>query len=351
MSSDSYAYEQLAHQRLSDGTPGAVCEILPVTLESNQVVLLRRPTDSQVQSWLVPHQPDKHPNEAVLQHLAAFFGEVFEPHTSIVHSTSWRYECQPGRVILTYLVVLPQRPWIRHWMETGRILFEYVGAIQKVQGDNLHPPEKMKMDDVLAHALDHLALLSRDDRSIQTVLTPEWIDVLGPRLPKPAGFVGFVLSHPLAFQDAHANAEKVQFVADQIIFRQSDPADKLYLITRGQVDVLRWNKRNGREIHVARLKEGQYFGEIGVRGHTERTATVRAVTPVECLALNRKVVASLLAASREAYNDMDRVLRRRIMELGVLEDTVIENSLDADLNTVIETRMIRDQLKVLEGMI
>ena len=39
------------------------------------------------------------------------------------------------------------------------------------------------------------------------------------------------------------------------------------------------------------------------------------------------------------------------MELGVLEDTVIENSLDADLNTVIETRMIRDQFKVLEGMI
>lgn len=115
--------------------------------------------------------------------------------------------------------------------------------------------------------------------------------------------------------------------------------------------LVRLYHRHHKEIHVARLKEGQYFGEIGVRGHTERTATVRAVTPVECLALDRKGVASLLAASREAYNDMDRVLRRRIMELGVLEDTVIENPLDADLNTIIETRMIRDQLKVLEGMI
>jgi len=75
----------------------------------------------------------------VLQHVAAFFGEVFEPRASIVHSTSWRYECEMGRLVLTYLVVLPQRAWMQQWEATERILFEYVGAIQKVQGDNLSP--------------------------------------------------------------------------------------------------------------------------------------------------------------------------------------------------------------------
>ena len=134
---------------------------------------------------------------------------------------------------------------------TGRIHFEYVGAIQKVQGDNLYPPERMKMDYVLAHTLDHLALLSRDDRSIRAILTPEWMDVLRPRLPKPTGFVGLVLSRSLAFQNASSNAEQVKFVAGQIIFHQGDPADKLYIITKGQVEVLSSDKSGGREIRVA----------------------------------------------------------------------------------------------------
>ena len=95
-----------------------------------------------------------HPNDTVLLHLAAFFGEdeVFEPGASIVHSTSWRYDLQMGRLILTYLVVLPQRTWMRQWAATGRIHFERIGAISKVYGDNLYPPDSMKIDEVLAHA-------------------------------------------------------------------------------------------------------------------------------------------------------------------------------------------------------
>jgi hypothetical protein len=175
-----------------------------VTLESDQVVFLRRPLDSQAASWLVPHQPDMHPNDTVLQHVTAFFGELFEPEASIVHSTSWRYDRQMGQLILTYLVVLPQRAWMRYWAATGRIRMERVGAIEKVQGDNLFPPQHMKRDAVLAHALDHLALLSRDDRSIQAVLAPQWRGILQTRLPKPAGFVQFDAFSVRPFSTAHA---------------------------------------------------------------------------------------------------------------------------------------------------
>ena len=78
---------------------------------------------------------------------------------------------------------------------------------------------------------------------------------------------------------ATAQSENVKFDAGQIIFRQGDPSDKFYIITKGQVDVLRMDKRSGQETQVARLAEGQYFGEIGLLGRTERTATVKAVTP------------------------------------------------------------------------
>jgi hypothetical protein len=211
MNSTSYAFEKLVSTQKSDRADnvarsssnahsGTVCEMLVVTLESNPVLFLHCSTVSQNGTWLVPHQPGQHPNQTVLQHLFAFFGDVFEPDTSIVHSTSWRYSCQIERLILTYLVVLPYRAWMHQWEAAGCFSIKPIGAIEKVQGNNLFPPDRMERDDILAHALDHLALLSRDDRSIQAVLEPEWMDVLRIRLPRPAGLVQSVPSNSLQLQ-------------------------------------------------------------------------------------------------------------------------------------------------------
>jgi CRP-like cAMP-binding protein len=80
---------------------------------------------------------------------------------------------------------------------------------------------------------------------------------------------------------------------------------------KGQVEVWLFDTRNGREIRVARLNEGEYFGEMGVLSRTRRTATIRAITPVECLTLDREALKSVLAASREAYEDMNTVIEAR----------------------------------------
>jgi hypothetical protein len=163
-------------------------EILPVTLESNQVVKLHRREDGETQTWLVSPQQGMHPNNVVLEGLVEFFGDVFEPEASIIHSTSWRYCKQSEHLILTYLIVLPQRPWIRCWAARGRIAMQHVGVVEQVHGDNLHPPEKIELDNLLAHALDHLALLSYYDASIKAVLEAGWLDVLQTRQSQPAGY-------------------------------------------------------------------------------------------------------------------------------------------------------------------
>src|SRR5438132_10750429 len=148
---------------------------------------------------------------------------------------------------------------------------------------------------------------------------------------------------------ATAQSENVKFNAGQIIFRQGDPSDKFYIITKGQVDVLRMDKRTGQETQVARLAEGQYFGEIGLLGRTERTATVKAVTEVERLALNREVFKSLVASSAEAYQDVDVVRWRLQAPLGARRGLAVKDSVNADPDTILKTRMIRDRLKMLQG--
>jgi hypothetical protein len=169
-------------------------EILPVTLEAAQVVVLYRCEDDEAQPWLVPHQAGTHPNDAIRTHLERCFGDLFEPEASIVHSTSWRYCQRTDRLILTYLVVLPQHAWSDNRVACDRIMACRLGKVEQARGDHLSPPEKIEVNNILAHALDHLAMLSNSDERIKEVLESGWIGVLATRIPKPAGYFAEVIT-------------------------------------------------------------------------------------------------------------------------------------------------------------
>ncbi|HEU4754564.1 MAG TPA: cyclic nucleotide-binding domain-containing protein, partial [Armatimonadota bacterium] len=66
------------------------------------------------------------------------------------------------------------------------------------------------------------------------------------------------------------------------IVRQGDPADNFYVVTGGEVEVVR---ANGTEKTVGRFGSGYHFGEIALLGSELRTATVRAVAPTRVLEL------------------------------------------------------------------
>jgi len=148
---------------------------------------------------------------------------------------------------------------------------------------------------------------------------------------------------------ATAQSENLSFAPGQVIFRQGDPADKFYIITKGQVDILRSASKDGPEMPVGQLSMGEYFGEIELLGRTFRAVTARAVGAVECLALNREVFKSLMVASSEAYKDVDILLRRRLVHLGALQGLAVQDSVNADPDAILKTRMIRDRLKQLSG--
>lgn len=61
------------------------------------------------------------------------------------------------------------------------------------------------------------------------------------------------------------------------IVRQGDPGDTLYIIHKGQVDVL-LSDEAGNERRVNTLNEGDYFGEMALLAGEPRTATVRTAT-------------------------------------------------------------------------
>jgi hypothetical protein len=162
-------------------------EVFPVTLVDKHPTLLQDAAHPICSPWMLPHQPNVHPNSVVIAYLNTILGQSACNEKTIVHSTSWRYDASHDWMLLTYLAVLPQIHWQAQLQSTNRISLTPIGEIAAQYGDQLFPPEQIERQHVLAHALDHLASLNTYDVSIQTTLETEWQAILRPRQPKPAG--------------------------------------------------------------------------------------------------------------------------------------------------------------------
>lgn len=150
-------------------------------------MLLQDAAQPTCSPWMLPHQPNIHPNTVVIDYLNQTLGQSVCNERTIVHSTSWRYDAAHDWMLLTYLAILPQIQWQARLQSDSRIVLAPIGEIAAQYGDQLFPPEQIERQHVLAHALDHLASLNTYDLSIQTTLESEWQTILRSRQPKPAG--------------------------------------------------------------------------------------------------------------------------------------------------------------------
>jgi hypothetical protein len=101
------------------------------------------------------------------------------------------------------------------------------------------------------------------------------------------------------------------FQPGETVLRQGELADRFYIITQGEVSVTRQD-REGQEIQVATLGPGKFFGEIGLLADRPRTATVRAQTQVELLALDRETFRRMVESSHETADDILKVATERL---------------------------------------
>ena len=98
----------------------------------------------------------------------------------------------------------------------------------------------------------------------------------------------------------------------QAIIQQGELADAFYVIVRGTVEVVR--EEDGRETTLAHLGAGESFGEIGLLQHRRRSATVRAVEPVDVIALGRSDFDLLAGTWKNLNQSLDEVVKARSSE-------------------------------------
>lgn len=88
------------------------------------------------------------------------------------------------------------------------------------------------------------------------------------------------------------------FRAGELIVREGDIGDMLYVIEKGVCDASK--TFDGKEVVVAQLKKGAFFGELAVMYDMPRTATVRAATDVVAVSLSREDIFSTVSPDKIA---------------------------------------------------
>jgi hypothetical protein len=152
------------------GAPTTLLEILPVTMTTGSIHGL---CPHGAASWQLAGPPGADPGPVVVEALRA---RGLRP--TVVHSTSWRH--QDGHVVLTYLAVLAATA-----PTGGGLVAVPVRPQPLARGGALTAPTSLDVEQVLQHALRHLAWLQREDPEIAATLDPAWASPLAAYLPEP----------------------------------------------------------------------------------------------------------------------------------------------------------------------
>ncbi len=108
-----------------------------------------------------------------------------------------------------------------------------------------------------------------------------------------------------------------RFAASDVVFREGDAGDALFVLAQGEVDVLA-RTPSGEERTLATLGAPHAFGEMSLVDREVRSATVRARTACVALQLGAENFTSFRKRSRDGFTlflvNVARVLSSRLRD-------------------------------------
>lgn len=123
---------------------------------------------------------------------------------------------------------------------------------------------------------------------------------------------------PLSQEERTILAHRVKiepFGEGEIIVRQQEAGDSLYIITKGSCEVLLESQPHQLK-QVAVLKKGDFFGEMSLLTGEPRSATVRAIEDTEVIMIQKDIFSEILTANSGISEFLGQVLAERQQELA-----------------------------------
>jgi len=97
------------------------------------------------------------------------------------------------------------------------------------------------------------------------------------------------------------------------IIAAGDPTDAMYIVVSGRLKVIMSDKE-GQEVILAILSQGEFFGEMGLIAQAPRSATVTTIEPCELLTITRTDFTKCLQGNFDLTMNVIRGLVKRLRE-------------------------------------
>jgi CRP/FNR family transcriptional regulator, cyclic AMP receptor protein len=131
------------------------------------------------------------------------------------------------------------------------------------------------------------------------------------------------------------------YARDEVLIREGDASDALYILMEGQLKVFSRDER-GRELVYNIITPGEFFGEMFLDGGP-RSASVKAVTEADCIVINQHEIRSFMRTYPEFAECLVHKLIARLRHA-----TRFSRSLALD-GAYERTLALLDQIAVTEG--
>ena len=99
-----------------------------------------------------------------------------------------------------------------------------------------------------------------------------------------------------------------------VIVREGETGECMFEIQQGRVEVL--GRREGKDVILAVLGKGDFFGEMAIFEREVRSATVRAQGPVRALTVDKKTLLTRISADPSLAFRLLEKMSGRIRELN-----------------------------------
>jgi small-conductance mechanosensitive channel/CRP-like cAMP-binding protein len=110
----------------------------------------------------------------------------------------------------------------------------------------------------------------------------------------------------------------LHYAAGERVIEEGSPGDSFFIIDQGQVLVSK--RMGGTEREIARLMEGQFFGEMALLTGERRSATIEAATDVDLFMIDKPAFQDILAANPTIAVDISTLLSERREALTQAQD-------------------------------
>jgi Cyclic nucleotide-binding domain/Tetratricopeptide repeat len=107
-----------------------------------------------------------------------------------------------------------------------------------------------------------------------------------------------------------AGLKLLTFERGKVILREGEPGNSLYMLTSGAVKA--FVKRDGKQVPIAELEEGAFFGEGSILTGKPRTATIVATEHSELLELDRPTLDSITQTHPHVWDVLQEFANQRM---------------------------------------